>query len=347
MMNMAAAHALADLISHEELSPDYIIPKAFDPRVGLPWPKPSPRPPGTQASPGSEPIETGNAVTPHYIKQEEFPMDASSTKSCKAGSRKFASASWRRSRPGASGTSEAASAWPTPWPFSAAVMRYDSQNPKWPDRDKLVCSRATPAWGVRHPGRQGLLPYEDLKTLNQPGTYLPSHCDKNKTPGVDMTTGSLGQGTSGRRHRPRRPAEGTGQPDLPAGRRRRERRGPGLGGRHVHSSQENHQPHLAGGRQQEAAGRLHPGRVPIFDLEAKFAAFGFDARRVDGNDIAQVMTPSPPPIGDKPRAIILDTVKGKGIREVEETMGNHSMTVAADVCDKWLAELRGELAGLE
>ena len=33
-MNMAAAHALADLISHEELSPDYIIPKAFDPRVG-------------------------------------------------------------------------------------------------------------------------------------------------------------------------------------------------------------------------------------------------------------------------------------------------------------------------
>lgn len=40
-------------------------------------------------------------------------------------------------------------------------------------------------------------------------------------------------------------------------------------------------------------------------------------------------------------------MKGKGIREVEETMGNHSMTVAADVCDKWLAGLRGELAGLE
>ena len=43
---------------------------------------------------------------------------------------------------------------------------------------------------------KGFFPYEDLKTLNQPGTYLPSHCDKNKTPGVDMTTGSLGQGTS-------------------------------------------------------------------------------------------------------------------------------------------------------
>lgn len=68
---------------------------------------------------------------------------------------------------------------------------------------------------------------------------------------------------------------------------------------------------------------------------------------MDGNDIAQVYDALTAPIGDKPRAIILDTVKGKGIREVEETMGNHSMTVAADVCDKWLAGLRGELAGLE
>ncbi len=43
---------------------------------------------------------------------------------------------------------------------------------------------------------KGFFPYETLKTLNQPGTILPSHCDRLKTPGVDMTTGSLGQGTS-------------------------------------------------------------------------------------------------------------------------------------------------------
>ena len=76
-------------------------------------------------------------------------------------------------------------------------MRYDPQNPKWPERDKLVCSKghAGPAvYGTL--ALKGFFPYEELKTLNRPGTHLPSHCDRNKTPGVDMTTGSLGQGTS-------------------------------------------------------------------------------------------------------------------------------------------------------
>ena len=76
-------------------------------------------------------------------------------------------------------------------------MRYDPQDPKWPERDKLVCSKghAGPAvYGTL--ALKGFFPYEELKTLNRPGTRLPSHCDRNKTPGVDMTTGSLGQGAS-------------------------------------------------------------------------------------------------------------------------------------------------------
>ena len=51
-------------------------------------------------------------------------------------------------------------------------------------------------------------------------------------------------------------------------------------------------------------------------------------------------------MGDKPKAIILDTVKGKGVTEVENTMGNHSMTVGPEVCDKWLEELQAKLAEL-
>ena len=43
---------------------------------------------------------------------------------------------------------------------------------------------------------KGFFPKEQLLTLNKPGTNLPSHCDRNKTPGIDMTTGSLGQGVS-------------------------------------------------------------------------------------------------------------------------------------------------------
>ena len=53
------------------------------------------------------------------------------------------------------------------------------------------------------------------------------------------------------------------------------------------------------------------------------------------------------PAGDRPRAIILDTVKGKGIREVEETMSNHSMNMPQETYDKWLAELKAELAAMD
>ena len=230
-----------------------------------------------------------------------------------------------------------------------AVMRYDSQNPKWPDRDKLVCSKGHSGPGVYATlAVKGFFPYEDLKTLNQPGTYLPSHCDKNKTPGVDMTTGSLGQGTSA--------AVGIALGDRLKGRDSRTYLLVGDGesdegqvweaAMFTAAKKITNLIWLVDDNKKQLDGYTQDV-LPIFDLEAKFAAFGFDARRVDGNDIAQVYDALTAPIGDKPRAIILDTVKGKGIREVEETMGNHSMTVAADVCDKWLAGLRGELAGLE
>ena len=230
-----------------------------------------------------------------------------------------------------------------------AVMRYDSQNPKWPDRDKLVCSKGHAGPGVYATlAVKGFFPYEDLKTLNQPGTYLPSHCDKNKTPGVDMTTGSLGQGSSA--------AVGIALGDRLKGRDSRTYLLVGDGesdegqvweaAMFTAAKKITNLIWLVDDNKKQLDGYTQDV-LPIFDLEAKFAAFGFDARRVDGNDIAQVYDALTAPIGDKPRAIILDTVKGKGIREVEETMGNHSMTVAADVCDKWLAGLRGELAGLE
>ena len=76
------------------------------------------------------------------------------------------------------------------------IMNFDPQNPQKEDRDKLVCSKGHAGPAVYSVLAQcGFFPYEDLKTLNQPGTKLPSHCDK-KLAGIDATTGSLGQGTS-------------------------------------------------------------------------------------------------------------------------------------------------------
>jgi transketolase len=77
------------------------------------------------------------------------------------------------------------------------VMRIDPKNPNWPDRDRLVISKghAGPVAYVAL-AHAGYFPQAWLPTLNADGTQLPSHCDQNRTPGIDMTTGSLGQGLS-------------------------------------------------------------------------------------------------------------------------------------------------------
>ena len=87
--------------------------------------------------------------------------------------------------------------------------------------------------------------------------------------------------------------------------------------------------------------------LPLFDLRQKFEAFGFDAVRVDGGDVCAIYEALTAPIGDRPRAIVLDTVKGHGIPEVEQMPANHSVNVTPDICDKWIAELRAELSALE
>lgn len=77
------------------------------------------------------------------------------------------------------------------------VMRFDPKNPRDPDRDWLVLSKGH-AGPVAYAtfGLMGFYPMEDAYTLNQPHTRFPSHTDRKLTPGVDLTTGSLGQGAS-------------------------------------------------------------------------------------------------------------------------------------------------------
>jgi transketolase len=76
-------------------------------------------------------------------------------------------------------------------------LRCDPNNPNWEGRDRLVMSKghAGPALYATL-SLKGFFPKEMLSELNQGGGRLPSHCDRNKTPGIDMTTGSLGQGIS-------------------------------------------------------------------------------------------------------------------------------------------------------
>ncbi|MDR2078574.1 MAG: transketolase, partial [Treponema sp.] len=77
------------------------------------------------------------------------------------------------------------------------VMHLEPNDPGWKDRDYLVCSKGHAGPAVYAAlALRGYFPMDWLKTLNRFHTNLPSHCDRTKTPGIDMTTGSLGQGLS-------------------------------------------------------------------------------------------------------------------------------------------------------
>ena len=229
-----------------------------------------------------------------------------------------------------------------------SVMNVDPSDPKKPDRDKLVCSKGHAGPAVYATlALKGYFPYEKLLTLNQPGTDLPSHCDRKKTPGIDMTTGSLGQGTS--------TAVGLALGDRLQGRDCRTFLIVGDG--------ESNEGQVWEAAMFTAAKKLTnlvwlidwnkkqlDGYVKDIldtgDLRAKFEAFGFDAVTVDGSDVEQLYEALTKKAEDKPIAIILDTIKGKGVTAVEETVKNHSMNVGQDVFDSWLAELHEKQAAM-
>ena len=228
------------------------------------------------------------------------------------------------------------------------VMRIDPANPQWPERDKLVCSKGHAGPAVYATlALKGYFPREELATLNRPGTNYPSHCDKNKTRGVDCTTGSLGQGTS--------QAVGMALGDKLKGRDSRTFLIVGDG-------------EINEGQCWEAAMFTAAKNVtnlvwivddnkrqldgytaeilPTFDLRAKFEAFGFDAVRVPGNDV-EALYGALTKQSDKPVAVIMDNVKGSGVKAVEETAANHSMTVNAETWDSYIAAVQADLEALK
>ena len=231
-----------------------------------------------------------------------------------------------------------------------SVMKIDPKNPSWPERDKLVCSKGHAGPAVYATlALKGYFPYDMLMTLNKPGTQLPSHCDRNKTPGVDMTTGSLGQGTS--------LAVGLALGDKLKGRDNRVFLITGDG-------------ELNEGQVWEAAMFAAARKVnnliwfiddnkkqldgptdvilPRGDIPAKFEAFGFDTQHIPGNDVEAIYEAIERTalITDKPHAIVLDTVKGAGVKMIEETLNNHSMAVKADVFDSWIESVKADRAAL-
>lgn len=229
------------------------------------------------------------------------------------------------------------------------VMSYKVDDPKWPDRDKLVVSKGHAGPAVYATlALKGFFPMEELATLNRPHTNLPSHCDKNKTVGVDCTTGSLGQGTS--------QAVGMALGDKLKGRPSRTFLIVGDGeidegqcweaAMFTAAKKVTNLVWIVDDNKKQLDG-LTADVLPTFDLRAKFEAFGFDAVRVKGNDLCALHQALMDRPEDKPRAIIMDNIKGSGVKAIEETASNHSMTVGDEVWDSYIAEVKAKLEMLK
>ena len=230
-------------------------------------------------------------------------------------------------------------------------MNVRPEDPQWPDRDYLVVSKghAGPAvYGTL--ALKGYFPYEELKTLNQGGTRLPSHCDRNKTPGIDVTTGSLGQGTS--------QAAGLALGNRLKGRKNRVFLIVGDGELDEGQCWEafafaaahklSNLAVLIDWNKKQLDGRVDEV-LPLGNIAAKMEAFGFDTVQVDGGDVAAIAgaLEQTRQGGDKPYAVVLDSIKGHGVAEAENTEMNHSMPINDERYARWMAELQADLAALE
>ncbi|WP_308064378.1 transketolase [Escherichia marmotae] len=216
-----------------------------------------------------------------------------------------------------------------------AVMKIDPADPDWPDRDYFVLSKghAGPAL-YSTLALKGYFPLEELSTLNQNGTRLPSHPDRLKTRGVDATTGSLGQGIS--------IAGGMALSHKLAGRKNRVFCIVGDGELNEGQCWEafqfiahhrlNNLTVFVDWNKQQLDGELDEIINP-FDLEGKFRAFGFDVVTVKGDDIEGLLNVVKLvlPAEARPRVVILDSIKGQGVACLEQLSNSHHLRLTEEM----------------
>ncbi len=226
-----------------------------------------------------------------------------------------------------------------------SVMNYDPADPDSPDRDKVVLSKGHCGPALYSAlALSGFFPQEELTTLNRNGGRLPSHCDMNKTPGIDMTTGSLGQGAS--------TAAG-----MALGKKMKKRKGNIfliLGDGELNEGQvwemamfaKHHQLDnlivFVDWNHQQLDGYTSD-ICRLDNIEGMFSAFGFEAVTVNGHDVDAIRIAVKNVLSDKngiPKCIVLDTVKGKGWSLTEGKTGIHHIAIT----DEMMEEAKQEFA---
>lgn len=209
-------------------------------------------------------------------------------------------------------------------------MNVDPKNPKWEDRDRFVLSKGhvCPAQYAALAMR-GFFPMETLGTLRKEGSILQGHPDMKKCPGIDISTGSLGQGlacavgmaiAAKRDKKSYRVYVAVGDGECQEGEiweAAQTAHKYGLDNLVVFVDNNNLQ---LDGTCDEV--------MPNIDLGKKFEAFGFDTYEIDGNNMEQMLaalTLARTVKNEKPKCILGHTVKGKGVSYMENQCGWHGV----------------------
>ena len=230
-------------------------------------------------------------------------------------------------------------------------MNIDPKNPKWEDRDRFVLSKGhtTPGlYGVL--ANRGFFPVEDLPTFRHIDSYLQGHPNMNMVPGVDMSTGSLGQGIS---------------------------TAVGMAYAAKHTGKQNRVYSLLGdGEIQEgqvweacmAAAHFKLDNLCIvvdnnglqidgnikdvmspYPIVGKLEAFGFNVIAIDGHDFDAIEAAfaNAKACKGKPSAIVMTTTKGKDVSFMENDAGWHGKAPNDAEYAQAMSELKAKLAELE
>ena len=230
-------------------------------------------------------------------------------------------------------------------------MNIDPANPKWADRDRFVLSKGHTAPGLYAAlANRGFFPVEDLPTLRHIDSYLQGHPNMNTVPGVDMSTGSLGQGISCAV-------------------------GMALGGKHQGKNFRVYTL-LGDGEIQEgqvweacmAASHYKLDNLCViidnnglqidgdvakvmspYPIDEKLKAFGFHVEVIDGHDFDQIEQAmnTARTIKGQPSAIVMKTTKGKDVSFMENNAGWHGKAPNDAEYEVAMTELKAILAGLE
>ena len=208
-------------------------------------------------------------------------------------------------------------------------MNVDPKNPKWEDRDRFVLSKGHTAPGLYAAlALKGFFPVEEMTTLRKLGSRLQGHPCVQYTPGIDMSSGSLGQGISA--------AVGMALSAKMDGKEYRTYTL--LGDGEIQEGQVWEAAMMAGHRKLDNLcvivdnnnlqidGAIDTVCSP-YPIDKKFEAFNFHVINIDGNDFDQIDAAFKEAKATKgmPTAIICKTIKGKGVSFMEDQAGWHGM----------------------